>query len=56
MRENKVFAEITGAKSTGDLAMVWKSHVSTVYVDLTFKLRSWLMQKYVPLGTECNEN
>ena len=38
MRENKVFAEITGAKGTGELAMVWKSHVSTVYMDLTFML------------------
>ena len=29
----------------GELAMVWKSHVSTVDMDLTFmltKLRSWL--------------
>ena len=27
---NKAFAEITGAKSTEELAMTWKSHVSTV--------------------------
>ena len=25
-------------KSTGELAMVWKSHVSTVYIDRTFVL------------------
>ena len=36
---NKTVAEITGAtKSTGKLAMVWKSHVSTVYMDLLFML------------------
>ena len=35
---SKAFAEITGAKSTGKLTMVWKSHLSTVYMDLTFIL------------------
>ena len=38
MRENKAFVEITGAKVNRVLAMVWKSHVSTVYMDLTFML------------------
>ena len=35
---SKAFAEIAGAKSTGKLTMVWKSHLSTVYMDLTFML------------------
>ena len=38
MGENKAFAEIKKSqelKSTRELAMVWKSHVSTVYMDLT---------------------
>ena len=26
IRENKAFADIKGAKSTGEQAMVWKSH------------------------------
>ena len=33
---NKAFAVITGAK--GELAMVWKSHVSTIFMDLTRSL------------------
>ena len=42
---NKALQKSQEPKSTGELAMVWKSHVSTVYMDLMFmltKLRSWL--------------
>ena len=38
MRETNHLQNSQEPKSTGELAMVWKSHVSTVYMDLMFML------------------